>query len=116
MLIQVECWNTFGDIGAAIRATKRKTAEASAHATATTVGEAEPYRIATVWVVRATASNRRLLATYPHIIDSAFPGSSRRCVAALIAGEEPPAEPGLVWFDPARHRLTEHRRPDRGPG
>ena len=110
VLIQTECWNTFGDLGAAVRATNRKAVEAAAHAIATTPGDAEPYRVATVWVVRAGAANRRLLAGYPHIIDAAFPGSSRRWVQALTAGAEPPTEPGVVWFDPATRRLTEHRR------
>jgi transcriptional regulator with XRE-family HTH domain len=109
-LIQVECWNTFGDLGAAIRATTRKSAEAAAHSIATTPGDAEPYRVATVWVVRATATNRRLLATYPHIIDAAFPGSSRNWCQALADGAAPPADPGLVWFDHATGRVTEHRR------
>lgn len=110
VLIQAECWNTFGDLGAAIRATNRKTAEAAAHAIASATGDAEPYRIATVWIVRASATNRRLVASYPHIIDAAFPGSSRRWVPALASGEPPPREPGLTWFDPATQRLTEHRR------
>jgi len=110
VLIQTECWNTFGDLGAAIRATNRKAAEAAAHAIAATVGDAEPYRVATVWVVRASAANRTVLARYPHILDSAFPGSSRRWVAALTDGTEPPKDPGLVWFDPGTRRLTEHRR------
>ena len=110
VLIQTECWNTFGDLGAAIRATNRKTAEAAAHAIATSVGDAEPYRVATVWVVRASAANRALVASYPHIIDAAFPGSSRRWVAALSQGTDPPSDPGLIWFDPATRRLTEHRR------
>jgi transcriptional regulator with XRE-family HTH domain len=110
VLIQTECWNTFGDLGAAIRATNRKAAETAAHAVATSAGDADPYRVATVWVVRASATNRHLLAAYPHIIDAAFPGSSRRWLMALTHGTEPPTEPGLVWFDPATHRLTEHRR------
>jgi transcriptional regulator with XRE-family HTH domain len=110
VLIQVECWNTFGDLGAAVRATNRKIAEAAAHAIATTPGDAETPRVAAVWVVRATAANRALLARYPHIIEAAFPGSSRRWVQALTLGGAPPVEPGLVWFDPATHRLTEHRR------
>jgi len=109
-LIQVECWNTFGDLGAAIRATNRKAAEAAAHAIAATPGDTEPYRVATVWVVRATATNRRLLATYPYMIDAAFPGSSRSWCRALTDGTAPPAEPGIVWFDPSTGRLTEHRR------
>jgi hypothetical protein len=109
-LIQAECWNTFGDLGAAIRATNRKAAEAAAHAIATTAGDAEPYRVATVWVVQASAGNRALLARYPHIVESAFPGSSRRWVAALTIGEPPPTAPGIVWYDPGTHRLTEFRR------
>ncbi len=109
-LIQAECWNTFGDLGAAIRATNRKIAEAKAHAIATSGGDAEPYRVATVWVVRASATNRDLLARYPHIIDASFPGSSRAWVRCLSEGGVPPVEPGLVWFDPVTGRLTEHRR------
>lgn len=100
--ILAECWNTFGDIGAAARATTRKAAEAAA---------AWPDdRIATVWVVRATAANRALLARYPSILDAAFPGSSRAWVAALTMGTTPPADPGFVWFDAATGRLTERRR------
>ncbi len=110
VLIQVECWNTFGDLGAAVRATQRKAAEAEAHAIATNVGSAPTYRVATVWVVRATAANRALLARFPNVIDAAFPGSSRRWCRALVDGTAPPAQPGIVWFDPATSRLLEHRR------
>ncbi len=110
VLIQTECWNTFGDFGAAVRATNRKAVEAAAHAIAATASDAEPYRVATVWVVRATATNRALMARYPHIIDAAFPGSSRRWVATLIEGAPPPEKPGLVWYDPGSRRLAEHRR------
>jgi transcriptional regulator with XRE-family HTH domain len=100
--IHVECWNTFGDLGAAVRATNRKVAEAAA--------TWPDDRIATVWVVRATAANRALLARYPNIIDSAFPGSSRTWVQALTEGTPAPREPGLVWFDPGTGRLMERRR------
>lgn len=100
--ILAECWNTFGDLGGAVRATNRKVAEAEA--------TWPDDRIATVWIVRATASNRTLLTRYPHIIAAAFPGSSRAWLAALTAGTAPPTQPGLVWFDPSTARLTEHRR------
>jgi hypothetical protein len=100
-----ECWNTFGDLGAAVRATRRKQAEAAA--------SWPEDRVATVWVVRASAANRSLLARYPNVIDSTFPGSSRAWVRALVDGASPPAEPGLVWFDPASGRLIEHRAPGR---
>ena len=110
VLIQVECWNTFGDLGEAARSTKRKQAEGAAHAVATIRGEAEAYRVATVWIVRASAANRAMIARYPHILASAFPGSSRAWVRALTLGHRPPTEPGLVWFDPGRRVLTEWRR------
>lgn len=101
--ILAECWNTFGDLGAAARGTHRKAAEAAA--------TWPDDRIATVWVVRATAANRRLLARYPHILAASFPGSSRAWVRALASGDRrPPAEPGIVWYDHATGRLSEHRR------
>ena len=105
--ILAECWNTFGDLGAAVRATRRKHVEAA---------EAWPEdRIATVWVVRATAANRALVARYPAIIDAAFPGSSRRWVTALTAGGPPPRQPGFVWYDASTGRLMERRRATIGP-
>jgi hypothetical protein len=111
VLILAEGWNTFGDFGAAVRDTHRKQAEAEAHAAAGhRLDDAPPYRVVSVWVVRATASNRALVARYPHIIDATFPGSSRRWVSALSDGDEPPVEPGMVWFDPATGRLFERRR------
>lgn len=100
--ILAECWNTFGDLGGAVRATNRKAAEAAA--------TWPDDRIGTVWVIRATASNRALLARFPHVLAAAFPGSSRAWVAALSHGAPPPTGPGLVWFDPSTSRLTEHRR------
>jgi transcriptional regulator with XRE-family HTH domain len=101
--ILAECWNTFGDLGAAVRSTSRKRAEAASAWPAD--------RIATVWVVRSTASNRVLLAQFPRIIDAAFPGSSRAWIAALTSTNAvAPDEPGIIWFDPATGRMTERRR------
>ena len=59
-LIVSECWNTFGDVGAAARSSERKAAEAEDLATARWA-EA-PHRVGLVWVVRATAANRALVA------------------------------------------------------
>jgi hypothetical protein len=64
-----------------------------------------------VWVVRATARNRALVARYPEVFGRAFPGSSRRWLEALTAGAAPPDEPGLIWSDVAGTRLFAWRRP-----
>jgi transcriptional regulator with XRE-family HTH domain len=109
VLIVQEAWNTFGDLGAAVRSTNRKTAEATD--LAAVVDEGTPYRVAVVWVVRSTAANRMLAARFPHIFRSAFPGSSRSWVRALADGEDPPAAAGLVWLDPATGRISEWRKP-----
>jgi hypothetical protein len=102
-----ECWNTFGDLGAAVRATRRKQFEAAA---------AWPEdRIATVWIVRATAANRAIVARYPAVIDAALPGSSRGWVKALTDGSPPPREAGFVWYDASRGRLSERRRANIAP-
>ena len=105
VLILAEAWNTFGDLGAAIRSTTRKLAE---------VTEAEGvhgHRVATVWVVRASATNRSILARYPNLLTTTFDGSSRAWVRCLADGGPVPDRPGLVWFDGATRRLTAWHRP-----
>jgi hypothetical protein len=47
---------------------------------------------------------------YPHVFGAAFPGSSLRWVRALVAGDPPPADPGLVWCDVSATRLFAWRR------
>ena len=103
VLIIEEAWNTFGDLGGAIRATHRKAAEAVD--LAATIDDGPPYRVATVWVVRANAANRAIVGRYPAVAANAFPGSSRRWAVALTSGEAPPDDPGLVWYDPATRRI-----------
>ncbi len=116
-LIVEEAWNTFGDIGAAIRATHQKGAQAAD--LAATIDDEPPYRVATVWVVRASATNRALVARYPEVVASAFPGSSRRWAEALTSGAAPPLAPGIVWYDAATRRIYAWRsrvsRPRGGP-
>jgi transcriptional regulator with XRE-family HTH domain len=109
LLIQ-EAWNSFGDVGAAIRSTNRKAAEAAD--LAVTIDDGPPYRVAIVWIVRPSATNRRLVARYPEVFRSAFPASSRAWVAALTSGAPTPLQAGLVWLDPVGGRLTGwNRRP-----
>jgi transcriptional regulator with XRE-family HTH domain len=107
-LILAECWNTFGDIGAAARSTNRKVSEAEAFASHLW-GE-EPHRVAAVWVVRATLRNRQLVARYADVFAARFPGSSAGWVAALGRRGEPPVEPGLVWCDVGAGRVFAWRR------
>ena len=106
-LLLVEVWNTFGDIGAAARASSRKVTEAEGLAA---TSSDEPYLVATCWVVRATRRNRELVARYPELFERRFPGSSARWVRALTQGTEPPSEPGLVWADARATRLFAWRR------
>jgi hypothetical protein len=108
VLILEEAWNTFGDVGAARRSTARKVAEAEGVAVA--LGHGRPYRVAAVWVVRATAANRELVRRYPEVFANACPGSSRRWVEALTTAAVAPDQPGLVWVDAASGRLTAWRR------
>jgi transcriptional regulator with XRE-family HTH domain len=109
VLIIEEAWNTFGDIGATIRATHRKEAEATD--LAATIDDGPSYRVATVWVVRASGTNRAVVRRYPEVLAGAFPGSSRGWAEAMTSGAAPPREVGLVWFDPGTRRLHEWRRP-----
>jgi transcriptional regulator with XRE-family HTH domain len=107
-LIVEEAWNTIVDIGAAARSFHRKLEAAADVAVA--IGGERRYAVHGVWVVRATRRNRALVARYPGVFERHLPGSSRRWVDALTAGAEPPAEPGLVWCDPAATRLFAWRR------
>jgi hypothetical protein len=107
-LILVECWNTIGDIGAAARSTTRKMAEAEQ--LATVIGGEKPYRVASCWVVRASARNRELLARYPEVFAAKFRGSSFAWVKALDSAEAPPREIGLVWSDPMATRVFPWRK------
>ena len=107
-LILVECWNTIGDVGAASRASERKRADAEALAAARW-GE-EPATPGVVWVVRATARNRALVARYPEVFAARFPGSSAGWLRALLQGTAPPNQPGLCWCDVAATRLFAWRR------
>jgi hypothetical protein len=111
MLLVVECWNTIGDVGAAARASTRKLAEASELAAARW-GD-RPASIGLLWVVRASARNRAIVARYPEVFAARFPGSSAGWLATLVEGKRPPDGPGLVWCDVAATRLFAWRRPSR---
>jgi transcriptional regulator with XRE-family HTH domain len=102
-----ECWNTIGDVGAAARSSARKLSDLEDLATARWGTDGQ---VGLVWVVRATARNRALIAQYPEVFATRFPGSSRGWIEALLTGSVPPHEPGLVWCDVGATRLYEWRR------
>jgi hypothetical protein len=107
-LIVEEAWNSLGDIGAGARSFDRKLAAAAE--LAVVLGGERPYAVHGVWVIRATARNRALVARYPEVFARRFPGSSRAWMHAITTGAPAPAEPGLVWCDVAATRLLESRR------
>lgn len=108
LLILNELWNRLDDIGAAVRSTNRKTAEAEQLAIA--IGAGRPHRVRAVWIIRATKRNRELVARYPEVFASRFPGSSLGWWRALTQGTEPPAQPGLLWADLDATRIYPVRR------
>jgi transcriptional regulator with XRE-family HTH domain len=96
LLVLNECWNTFGNVNASVRSTRRKLAEAEALAVALG-GEAGPYQVAGCWIVRDTRRNRELAARYPEVFASSFTGSSAAWVRALMnSSAAPPTDLGLV--------------------
>ena len=113
-LVLVECWNTIGDVGAAARSSDRKRSEAEALATARWGDAAGD--VGVVWLVRATARNRALVARYPEVFSARFPGSSAGWVRALVSGAPSPRGTGLVWCDVASTRVFAWRRTPSVPG
>jgi len=108
-LVIVECWNTFGDLGAATRSSNRKIQEAEAKAVAI-AGDGVPFAVGLCWVVRDTKANRELMKRYGHIFEARFPGSSAQWVAALTESSSPmPKGPGLVWCETRGTRIFPRR-------
>jgi len=99
VLVIVEIWNRLDDLGAAVRSTHRKQAEAAAVAVGAG-GSGEPYRVTICWALRDSAANRDLVRRYPAIFRAEFGGSSRAWVAALEHATAPPSGSGLVWAHP----------------
>ena len=112
-IVIVECWNTFGNIGAAARSSNAKIRDEGQHAVAI-AGEGPPLQVGLVWVVRDTKANRELFARYPGVFESRLPGSSARWLQAMTRQFSPPAEPGLIWCDNKTTRLFARRRTGTG--
>ncbi len=113
-IVIVECWNTFGDLGGAVRSSDRKQTDELERAVAA-AGGGRPFQVGLCWVVRDTAANRALVARYEHIFASRFPGSSVAWIRALTyeatdEATDMPGQPGLIWCDGRATRLFARRR------
>jgi len=111
-LIVAECWNTFGDLGAATRSSNSKVRDAEEQAVAV-AGDGQPFQVGLCWVVRDTKRNRELVARYEQIFTARFPGSSAAWVNALTNGGPMPHQPGLVWCEVRATGIFSHRRASR---
>jgi transcriptional regulator with XRE-family HTH domain len=107
-LIIVEIWNRLDDLGAAARSTSRKAVDAEGLALLASQTRA-PYRVALCWLFVDTTANRALVARYPEILKSRFPGSSLAWARCLVDGSPPPMRPGIAWIDPRSGRIMPMR-------
>jgi transcriptional regulator with XRE-family HTH domain len=98
-VVFVEIWNRCDDLGAAIRSSDRKLAEAGRGGT----------DVGSCWLFVDTAANRELVRRYPSILRARFGGSSSGWVSALTGGTRSSASPGVAWIDPRAARLREMR-------
>jgi transcriptional regulator with XRE-family HTH domain len=107
-IVIVECWNSFGDIGAAARSSNAKVRDEQLHAAAIT-GDGAPFSVHLVWVVRDTRANRELVGRYPQAFQTRLPGASVAWLKALSRRTAPPAQPGFVWCDVRSKRFFARR-------
>ena len=105
-LVFIEIWNRIDDLGAAVRSSDRKLAEA----------RGDGVDVASCWLFVDTAANRELIRRYPSIIRARFGGSSSEWVRALTTGMAPPIQPGVAWIDSRSAGLRELRLAARPPG
>jgi hypothetical protein len=99
-ILIVECLNTLGDLGDAMRSSDYKVREA----------EGQWPEVGLLWVVRDSQANRQLVGRYWRLLESRFSGSSAAWLKALVVGDPMPGKPGLVWSDLKATRLFARRR------
>jgi transcriptional regulator with XRE-family HTH domain len=108
-ILIVECVNTLGDLGEAVRSSDYKVREAEQRAVAI-AGDGEPFEVGLMWVVRDSRANRDLVGRYEALLESRFTGSSVEWVRALVVGGPMPSQAGLVWSDLRATRLFARRK------
>jgi transcriptional regulator with XRE-family HTH domain len=102
-LIEVVDW--VSDVGESVRDFDRRLAALDRFAVARMRADAVP-RSGGIWLLRATARNRRLVADHHEFFRGRFPGSGRAWLAALTDPAAPmPREPALLWVDVGGTRI-----------
>jgi hypothetical protein len=100
-----EVWDWFADVGAAGRDWQRRLAALERYAIARMRDEVLP-RHSGVWVIRATARNRRLVGDHTSFFKSLLPGTGHAWLSALgDSATAMPTEPALIWVSVAGDRL-----------
>lgn len=107
VLLVVQVWNTFGDLGSAVRGFNRELAAAAEVTAGMGVPDA---RVAGCWALVDNRPNRSLLARYPEFFATRFPGSSFAWARAITTSSPPPQDAGIVWLDLRRGELVARRR------
>jgi hypothetical protein len=95
-VILVEIWNRLDDLGAALRSTDRKLADARATSATDRTTSATARSL---WILVDTAANREIVRRYPTLLRSRFAGASSAWVRTISTGGQPPSIPGLIWAD-----------------
>jgi transcriptional regulator with XRE-family HTH domain len=96
-LVEVVDW--MADVGEAVRDFGRRLAALDRLSVARMRGDVMP-KSGGLWLLRATARNRRLVAEHHEFFRGHFPGSGRAWLAAITHPDHAmPAEPALLWVD-----------------
>jgi transcriptional regulator with XRE-family HTH domain len=107
-LALVEAFDWLDDVGDAFRSWDRRlaTVEQRAIALAPLGTDATTLRTAGIWVLRATRTNRRLVADHRALFQARFPGSGAAWLRALSDPAHPmPQTPALLWISVTGDRL-----------
>lgn len=107
-LALVEVFDWLEDVGDAFRSWDRRlaTVENRAIALAPPGIDATSLRTSGLWVLRATRTNRRLVADHRALFQARFPGSSAAWLGALTDPARPmPQTPALLWIAVSGDRL-----------
>ncbi|CAN5627708.1 hypothetical protein BH23CHL7_BH23CHL7_19320 [soil metagenome] len=100
-----EIWDWFSDVGGSARDWQRRLDAVERFAIARMVDETLP-RTSGVWIVCATARNRRLVGEHANFFRSRFPGSGHAWLAALTTPDvSMPNQPALIWVSVGGDRL-----------